>query len=120
MFFFGLFSTHLPYIILASLYLLGIGAYSANAIRDRFQKNIPDEKILFVDSKQPVKFTQKDFHYNQYKTSEVKKDVSEKNESIQNTIFKVFNNRKICIELNCFYVSSLNFSLFSRPPPSLS
>jgi hypothetical protein len=115
MFFFGLFSTHLPYIILSVIYLMGLGVFSANAFRAKDHTTTPEAKVITVNIKKPQLVTNKTFFVS-YKIKVKEKPLVANNSTIfyfhkpilQKTIFKEF--------YYC-YLSYYNFSIFSRPPP---
>ena len=119
MFFFGLFSTHLPYIILSVLYLVGFGAFSANLIRDKISSNPPEAKIIHVTLKQSVQPSAKDFHFSYYNKTVFSKNYKSTKEQELSIVYKVILPKIIYKQFNYCYISSFNFSIFSRPPPSL-
>lgn len=120
MFFFGLFSTHLPYIILSVIYLMGMGVFSANVIRTKLVENEPEAKVLLINTKSEATFSVKDFHYSFYKRA--------KSQSEQIALIKVNRTHFVKSEhketlynrFNHCYIRSIHFSCFSRPPPSLT
>jgi hypothetical protein len=117
MFLFGLFSTHLPYIILSILYLAGFGALSAAKFLT-FEKH-DDAKIIYhshtvsrqiVSNKQTYFFV--DFNKERIKKIVCKLDIGR--------IFYETVNQFIIFEKPIKeYTFRLLFSLFSRPPPSV-
>lgn len=118
MFLFGLFSTHLPYIILMGLYFVGFGIYSSNAIREKFGLNDHKqaEKTITLDnsSEYPDLYSSRDFHYSDYTIIKV---IAEKQSLVHSVHFK--------IAYSCFpeikekpVAEPFYSNLFSRPPPS--
>jgi hypothetical protein len=117
MFFFGLFSTHIPYIILTVLYLLGYGAYSINSVREKIADNIQNEKVIEYSPKvNSGDLAQNNSYYFHKNYQKLFKSISF---SIQKQITVHFFavKYKFVKELTKGYSLHLIYSLFSRPPP---
>ena len=118
MFFFGILSTHIPYLILTILYLLGIGAYSVNLYKSKAETDSLEFKTIHVGKDKPIEYSKKDFHYNDYNHNNVKqnsKTIISKNQSFYKTeIFLCYIIKPILRTCKATYHNSY----FSRPPPA--
>ena len=118
MLFFGLFSTHLPYIVLGILYLVGMGLYSLNQIdnsqliqKHQDKAEIAIEKPIKADvSKQQSRTT---YCYSTY-FKDVK-SIPYLHQAIHYFIpVKVFHTGYF---ISCIYSSCIKYYYFQRPPP---
>ena len=120
MFFFGLFSTHIPYIILAILYSIGFGAYSFNNIQSKifFKKEKEFEKeITFIKHKE---FKKSSFYFQDFKSNKHAQTTSESKLSEVHEQQPVFDITKILSHPNVTkYYLLVCFDQFSRPPPCI-
>lgn len=116
MFFTGLFSTHIPYIIMVAVYSLSFGIYSVYYINNKTHNNKKAEKeVNYYDYNE---ITESDFDFHDYASSE-KVD--------QRTAISVFFRpglKSFFEKIKLFIISpgrifyhGTCFSLFSRPPP---
>ena len=117
MFFFGILSTHLPYLILGGLYLVSFGFFSAKALEEYSQKAIENEKVIeFNPNISSSLVNTYDFYYKTKQSQTIA-------EALSNTqITTCFT--KCCIEIPLPSGSGYRnqahlFSQFSRPPPAL-
>ena len=113
MFLFGLFSTNIPYIILACLYAVGFGVYSGNSIKEKLFHKSEELVLVLVQKQQPVS-TITSFHY--YNKLTVKKQSTESQKFCQFSnalpdIIQICHTDPIKIDA---YLQTNNFS---RPPP---
>jgi hypothetical protein len=118
MLFFGLFSTHLPYIVLGILYLVGMGLYSLNQIDSSqfIQKNqdkaeIKVEKPVHIDVLKQQ--NHKTYCYSKY--FKVVKSVPH----LLQEIFYFIPVKTIHIGyfVSYIYSNSIKYCYFQRPPP---
>jgi hypothetical protein len=118
MFFVGLFSTNLPYIILSIGYLIGFGLYSTNTVLDKLaEKNNSSEQIIECQSFENLVSSQASIAYSyathwQHQTQQATQPAADElqfsvAQSVQYIDFKQF-------EIDYTFVS---FS-FLRPPPA--
>ena len=118
MFFFGLFSTQIPYIVLAVLYLVGFGAYSVNSIKNKNSIEIPAEKVLDYVAKSSInKSAKKDFYYSSFTERKASKTVSKNFYSCNIIIYIELSKHNYVPDQIVFYSIQTSFSLYSRPPP---
>ena len=116
MFFFGIFSTHLPYIVLAVLYLVGFGAYSVNNVKEKAVQISSDKTIQISHKLQSAHQPDKTFYYS-YNYRQIQHNSILKL-PLQGVYFRSLRNHKYFERLGLFQTSQITFSLFSRPPPS--
>ena len=115
MFFFGIFSTHIPYLILTVLYLVGFGAYSANRVKEKSDSG--SEKTIQLSQKnQTVSHLYRTFYFHQKvsKTQQVIQTAS----SSRIIHFISYWKHNYIEKYSQYYSLQLIFSLFSRPPPT--
>ncbi len=119
MFFFGLFSAHIPYILLSVLYLAGLGVFSFNSIKSKSQEKQPNDKIIYHSkcNSHKVILKKDTCKFNDFSKKQIK-NIACKNYFIQ-VFYKKCNRFKILIKPIEEYSFQLIFSLFSRPPPSV-
>ena len=117
MFFFGLLSTHLPYIILTILYLVGFVAYSANNAKGEITDNIPNEKVIKYSPKSNFEQNPQSNLYYYNKTNQ------KHHKSVPISIYDKFVIYSSVDKYILFEGQTNNssfhliFLLFSRPPP---
>jgi hypothetical protein len=113
MFLFGLFSTNIPYIIIACIYILGFGVYSGNSIKEKlFHKTY--EPVYVSVEKHDQASSNTTFHYYN-KVTFIKQDI-ERQKSICYS-YALFEIIQICHPEHLkadVYLQTFNFS---RPPP---
>jgi|WetSurMetagenome_2_1015567.scaffolds.fasta_scaffold674772_2 hypothetical protein len=116
MFQFGLFSTSLPYIILASLYILGFGVYSGKSIVEKFlPDNNTSSEISYNPGHSYSSFNNaKSLHFNKIKNEFHKQFKDRPKDTI---LAKADLDIDISFELILNSYSSFSYTLFSRPPP---
>ena len=118
MFFFGLFSTQIPYIILAVLYLVGFGAYSVNSLKNKNNVEIPAEKILDYVAKSSIdKSANKTFYYASFTQKKTTKNVLKSFCNFNNIVFNELSEHSYIHDECVFHSNQAYFSLYSRPPP---
>lgn len=115
MFFTGLFSTHMPYIILAAIYSVSFGIYSVYYVKNQLlSKEQPEKEIRL--SENTLK-TEKHFHFKDYSGDE-SNDCSS---SGIITEHELKSGAGISADLISPYFKypdpAEEYSLFSRPPP---
>lgn len=118
MLFFGLFSTHLPYIVLGFLYLVGMGLYSLNQIdhsqliqKHQDKAEIAIEKLIKTDvSKQQSQTT---YCYSKY--FKVVKSIPFLYQVIH--YFIPVKNHQTGSFVSYIYSNSIKYCYFQRPPP---
>jgi hypothetical protein len=117
MFIFGLFSTHIPYIILTILYLLGYGAYSIKSAKNRNEDSLLNEKIIRYSPKvnSRIQGQAKSYFFHQ-DFQKLYKSISSVVQR-QNFSNNIGNKNILILELNNGFPIHLEFTLFSRPPP---
>jgi hypothetical protein len=115
MFFFGLLSTNLPYIVLAVLYLISFAGFSLKALEQEALSNADlNPKVILAQTDQNSNHSY--FNYSDYIADQEVSDLPENspgNPPLQKqkcsescTTFSLFNHL-------------ITYSLFSRPPPVL-
>ena len=117
MFVFGLFSTHIPYIILTVLYVLGYGAYSIKSAKNSNEDNLQNEKIINYSPKanSGIQGQAKSYFFHQGFQKSFK---SGSLDILKQNFSNLFSRKnKLVQELNNGFPNHLEFSLFSRPPP---
>ncbi len=115
MFFTGLFSTHIPYIILFAVYSISFGIYSAYYINNKIYKKEKSEKIKFPEIQE---LTRNNFDF-QNNSTQKKIHNNSKISIPPNLSFKPFFkiNKHIILPLARIFGQDTDFTLFSRPPP---
>lgn len=113
MYLLGAFSTHIPYIFLILLYLVGLGAYSVQSVHEKRIAHQPLSSIEMVQNMQLVSNIQHNSTYH---------FVNFKQKTNNAVLFKrkYKSSPKLCHSsiYNCnFYLFIPEFLLFSRPPP---
>ena len=116
MFFFGFFTTLMPYIIISALYAIGLGLYSGNNLLEAYaKKNAAAEKEITIETKANIQIENIAGNY-YYKIKTVQKTVL----ILQN--LSLLNNATdkeyIITHLSDGYSYTPHFSFFSRPPPT--
>ena len=118
MFFSGIFSTHIPYVILAILYSIGFGTYSINYICNKLPgKKESEKEIKFVQNKA---LDNTCFQFQEYRLSKQGHYNCCLTKSSKANLRPFFKRRKYII-LDNIKIFGLNddFVLFSRPPPCI-
>lgn len=116
MFNFGLFASHIPYIVVIVGYLLYLATYSFNKISDADQGNSQYSANSYEISPDEVQDGQKNIALHNAEKKQHQKLVDQ-----QNYLPNVFYWRDIVPMVNAKKLVSGGFSyhLFSRPPPQL-
>lgn len=115
MFFIGIFSSHIPYILLAIIYLACLPALILEKGDDTVTDLFADSKILIVDEGiQSATISTDCYLYVDYSISDFHADSNTTKESIVESDTYLIIRQYI----SCFYNSILyHYTLFSRPPP---
>ncbi|TKG96014.1 hypothetical protein EYV94_06920 [Puteibacter caeruleilacunae] len=119
MFFLGLFSTYLPYLILAIIYLVGYGAYAYNVEEsDLDLLDASKQIVLDVNLEQASLDQTATYQYSDFKS----KIIAE-----VNGVFEYFILSQLCLEKitpiwpkvgqTC---NGYSYQLYSRPPPFMA
>jgi hypothetical protein len=117
MFQFGLFATHLPYLILAGLYFIGFGLYSGKSVVDKIFLNInADKEIVYPETGASVLYsdTSKTIHFFR---------LNKEKQPVQASIAKQSSNHYVSLMhyivtfASAYIFDSFYFTYFSRPPP---
>jgi hypothetical protein len=119
MFFFGLFSTHIPYIVLSIFYLAGFGAFSVNALKVKSLEKPANDKVIYhshTNSFQNISKENTCFFVDFIKK---KSDIITDKIDSGHIFFETGQQFKLYEKPIAEYSYRLIFSLFSRPPPAV-
>ncbi len=115
MFFFGLLSTNLPYIVLAVLYLISFAGFSLKALEQEALSNADLNPNVILAQKNQNSFDNY-FDYSDYFTDQEVSDLPEK--SPGNPPLPKQKCSESCTTFSLVN-RLINYTLFSRPPPVL-
>ncbi len=116
MFFTGLFSTHMPYIILAAIYSVSFGIYSVYYVKNKLlSKEQPEKEIRL--SENTLK-TGKHFHFKDYNSGDESNDCHSSGIITEQALKSDAGISADVITPYFLYPGTvIEYSLFSRPPP---
>ncbi len=115
MFFFGLLSTNLPYIVLTVLYLISFAGFSLKALEQEALSNADlNPKLILAQKDQNSNHSS--FNFSDYFVDHEVADLLEKSPDIP----PLFKQKCFeCITTFSLKSSLIAYTLFSRPPPVL-
>ncbi len=115
MFFTGLFSTHIPYIILAAIYSVSFGIYSVYYVKNKLLSKEQPEKEIRI-SEDTLK-TGKNFHFKDYSGDESNDFYSSEILTEHELNYGSGISSYVITPHFIYTVPAKEYSLFSRPPP---
>lgn len=115
MFFFGLLSTNLPYIVLAVLYLISFAGFSLKALEQEALSNADlNPKVILAQTNHNTYDSY--FDYSDYFSDQKVSDLPENSPGIP--LLPKQKCSESCTTFS-FFNHLITYTLFSRPPPAL-